>query len=45
MCEKERQMMLPVVGGPGQAGVRVKQKHDAFSSLPSGAVPEERGAS
>lgn len=28
----------------GQAGIMVKQKHDAFSSLLSLVVPAERGA-
>lgn len=37
-------MMLPVVVGPEQAGVIVKQKHDAFSNLLSGVVSEGSGA-
>lgn len=37
-------MTLPVGQGPGQAGVVVKEKHDAFSNFLSVTVPEERGA-
>lgn len=41
--EQKRWMMLPVVEGPGPAGVTVKQKRDASSSLLPTAAPRERG--